>query len=89
MVRIVQLNDIRPLVLKKQDLKGDVIEICRCGLSAQWPICDGTHKEARKEEPGKVYVYTRTVPDGKLVRQELAPAQTPPANPRPEGMEVA
>jgi len=31
--------------------------ICACGLSATLPFCDGTHKIAESEEPGKLYWY--------------------------------
>ncbi|MGH2404529.1 MAG: CDGSH iron-sulfur domain-containing protein [bacterium] len=89
MVRIVSLKDSSPLGIGKDDLNDGSVWVCRCGLSAKWPLCDGTHKEARKEEPGKLYAYTRTVPEGKLIRQELTPTEAPKANPRPEGMEVA
>lgn len=31
--------------------------LCRCGLSADQPWCDGSHAKTRDEEPGKLYVY--------------------------------
>lgn len=37
--------------------------ICMCGLSANQPFCDGSHKKTAGEESGKVYMYkdgTRT-----------------------------
>ncbi len=31
--------------------------ICACGLSANQPYCDGSHKGTRQEEEGILYVY--------------------------------
>ncbi|MBI1370507.1 MAG: CDGSH iron-sulfur domain-containing protein [Planctomycetes bacterium] len=32
--------------------------ICMCGLSQNYPLCDGHHKLCRKQEqPGKLYRY--------------------------------
>ena len=31
--------------------------ICACGLTRNFPFCDGSHKAARSEEAGKLYVY--------------------------------
>jgi CDGSH-type Zn-finger protein len=31
-----------------------------CGLSANLPYCDGSHKRTRDEEAGKTYVYDAT-----------------------------
>jgi len=28
-----------------------------CGLSKRQPFCDGSHKKAAGEEPGKLYKY--------------------------------
>jgi CDGSH-type Zn-finger protein len=36
---------------------GETQYICGCGLSATLPFCDGTHKSAQGEEPGKLYWY--------------------------------
>ncbi|MCX5690972.1 MAG: CDGSH iron-sulfur domain-containing protein [Planctomycetota bacterium] len=33
------------------------VSICACGLSSTFPICDGSHKVVRDEEPGFIYVY--------------------------------
>lgn len=38
--------------------------VCMCGLSANYPLCDGSHKQARQQEqPGKLYRYQ----DGKAI----------------------
>lgn len=31
--------------------------ICMCGLSANKPFCDGSHKKTADEEDGKLYSY--------------------------------
>lgn len=33
------------------------IWVCACGISRNYPICDGSHKTCRQEEPGHVYRY--------------------------------
>ena len=34
-----------------------ILSICACGLSKKFPICDGTHKGCKTEEPDHVYSY--------------------------------
>ena len=31
--------------------------LCKCGLSKNQPYCDGSHKLAKGEDPGKLYWY--------------------------------
>ena len=76
MSRIVELRDTKPLRVLRSELKDEVIEICRCGLSANWPWCDSSHKATRGENPETLYRYVRSVPEGQLLRIELP--QMPP-----------
>ena len=88
MARIVKMKDHKPLAIKKSEMEEDVLWVCRCGLSADWPWCDSSHKLAREEEPGKTYRYRRRTPGGELEREELA-AGVPEADPRPDGEAAA
>lgn len=67
MTRIVELKETKPLII---DPSKEKVWVCRCGLSKDWPYCDGSHKLARQEHPGKRYAYHRT-PEGELVREEV------------------
>ena len=48
-----------PYILTPDDIdeeKGDVA-VCLCGLSAEFPFCDGSHRATEDEEPGVRYKY--------------------------------
>jgi CDGSH-type Zn-finger protein len=82
MPRIVVMKDRAPLIVKKKDIEGDDVWVCRCGLSADWPWCDDTHLKAAKTEPkDKLFKYTRTSKDSDPVRTECPPIEG--ADPRP------
>lgn len=54
MARLIRHDADGPIRIDPQDKP---IFVCACGLSKNFPICDGTHKACKSEEPGKVYVY--------------------------------
>lgn len=47
--------------------------ICGCGLSSNFPFCDGTHKRCTEEKPGMIYVYD---PHTKQIVEERADEKT-------------
>ncbi len=73
MPRIVTHSGTGPIRIETQ---GKPVFVCACGLSAKFPICDGSHKACAGEEEGKTYVYG---PDGS--RAEAPPV--PGVSPRP------
>ncbi len=55
MARIVKRTTAAPVSIDGP--AGTPVWICQCGLSRNQPRCDGSHKAARTEEPGKLYQY--------------------------------
>jgi len=58
MPRIVRHEGTGPIKIEPQEKP---IFICACGLTRNFPFCDGTHKTCRDEDEGKLYRYN---PDG-------------------------
>lgn len=54
MPRLIKLDADGPIRIDPQDKP---IFICACGISQNFPFCDGAHKGCKGEEPGKTYVY--------------------------------
>lgn len=57
MARMIRHEATSPCEIKP-DPEGRSAWICMCGLSQNYPHCDGAHKIARQgEEAGKLYFY--------------------------------
>lgn len=54
MARMVRKEDKGPMAVK---VGTETKWICMCGLSANQPSCDGSHKKTADEMEGKVYTY--------------------------------
>lgn len=54
MARMIRLDADQPVRIDPQDKP---VFICACGLTQKGPFCDGSHSAARKEQPGRLYVY--------------------------------
>lgn len=68
MAREVTHTATGPRIVEPDDIheeKGDVA-VCQCGLSAEYPFCDGTHRATHDEEDDVRYRYERE--DGELIR---------------------
>jgi len=78
--RHVTLDATGPRVLDEEDIdpeKGN-IAVCQCGLSDEFPFCDGSHRETEDEGDG-VYRYVNgerrrvasvTFADGETIEYE-------------------
>ena len=58
MARLVRHDAHGPKEVKTEH--GDSVWACMCGLSQNKPLCDGSHKKAKDEAEGKLYVYDKS-----------------------------
>ncbi len=73
MARMVRLVASEPM---KIETGAKPVWVCACGLSATFPVCDGTHKTtARIEDARKLYFYDPAT------RKVLCATDEPPALP--------
>ncbi|TVQ63344.1 MAG: CDGSH iron-sulfur domain-containing protein [Phycisphaerales bacterium] len=54
MARLVRLEATEPIELKPQTRS---VWICACGLSRNFPFCDGSHRRIRNESPDQLACY--------------------------------
>ncbi|MFG0275245.1 MAG: CDGSH iron-sulfur domain-containing protein [Phycisphaerales bacterium] len=54
MPRLVRHDATGPIRIDPQDKP---VFICGCGLTQNFPFCDGAHKACKSEEAGVLYVY--------------------------------
>ncbi len=54
MARYVRFEAQRPIKLEPQE---KAVFICACGLSKNFPICDGRHKQTLSEKADGTFVY--------------------------------
>lgn len=70
MTRILRRSDTGPIKVSKDEVEGDALFVCGCGLSAKQPFCDGSHSKTRDEEDGVLYAYERDA-EGRLTRHAV------------------
>lgn len=65
MAREIRHDARGPEILDEDDLGDDgQLYVCRCGLSDDQPLCDGSHNATADEAEGVVYKYEADDADG-------------------------
>ncbi|MEO0715957.1 MAG: CDGSH iron-sulfur domain-containing protein [Planctomycetota bacterium] len=54
MARIIRMEGTGPVKVEPQDKP---VFVCACGLTKNFPFCDGSHKPCKDEAEGKTYRY--------------------------------
>lgn len=54
MARIREFKDNAPEII---EIGGEKKAICKCGLTENYPFCNGSHRKTHDEEEGKLYKY--------------------------------
>lgn len=67
MSRIVRREAVAPKMISAEEAKFPMA-ICACGLTSNFPYCNGSHTQTKQEEPGKLYEYSNN--QAKEVRVE-------------------
>jgi CDGSH-type Zn-finger protein len=57
MPRLVRHDHTGPIKIEPQDKP---VFICGCGLTQNFPFCDGTHKQCVNEDSKTIYVYDKS-----------------------------
>lgn len=58
MAREVRHDEHGPAILDEDDLGDDgKVFVCRCGLSSDKPLCDGSHNGTSDEDSDALYKY--------------------------------
>jgi len=63
MARMIRIDRDGPIRIDPQDKP---VFVCGCGLTHNFPHCDGSHKACKDEAPGTIAVYDA---DGRIIEQ--------------------
>lgn len=69
MPRVVIHDETGPVKLSPADVdpEKENIAVCQCGLSAEYPFCDGTHRQTRDESDHVLYRYNPNEPSERCI----------------------
>lgn len=70
MARLIRSDRDGPIRIDPQDKP---VFICGCGLTGDFPYCDGSHKHCKNEKPGNIYKYD---PKTKAIKSQLPDDET-------------